>query len=94
MGSLVINIGDVHEVLSNGIYKSIEHKAVTNIDRDQVSIAMFYTPSKEAELCPSPELIDELNPCQYRTFMNEDYMRHFFRSKLEGKACLEFVRIK
>ncbi|GLJ27756.1 hypothetical protein SUGI_0544730 [Cryptomeria japonica] len=93
-GALVINVGDVLEVLSNGIYKSIEHRAVTNIDRDRVSIAMFYTPRKEAELGPAPELIDELNPCQYRTFIHEDYMRHFFRSKLEGKACLEFVRIK
>ncbi|KAH9304567.1 hypothetical protein KI387_008971, partial [Taxus chinensis] len=43
-GALVINIGDMLEVMSNGRYKSVEHRAVTNIERDRISIAMFYDP--------------------------------------------------
>ncbi|KAH9293921.1 hypothetical protein KI387_040871 [Taxus chinensis] len=48
-GALVINIGDMLEVISNGRYKSIEHRAVTNSERDRISIAMFYGP--EACMC-------------------------------------------
>ncbi|GLJ27802.1 hypothetical protein SUGI_0545590 [Cryptomeria japonica] len=66
-GALVINIGDMLEGLSNGLYKSIEHRAVTNIDRDRISIAMFYCLDKETEVGPVPELIDELHPCQYNS---------------------------
>ncbi|XP_057846213.2 protein SRG1 [Cryptomeria japonica] len=40
-GALVISIGDMLEVTSNGIYKSIEHRAVTSTDRDRISIACF-----------------------------------------------------
>ncbi|GLJ27755.1 hypothetical protein SUGI_0544710 [Cryptomeria japonica] len=93
-GALVINIGDMIEVISNRIYKSIEHRVVTNRDRDRISIAMFYSPSGECEVGPAPELIDELHPCQYRTFIRKDYMRQYFSSKLDGKASIEFTKIK
>ncbi|KAH9293920.1 hypothetical protein KI387_040870 [Taxus chinensis] len=93
-GALVINIGDMLEVRSNGRYKSIEHRAVTNMDRDRISIAMFYGPDMDTEVGPAPELIDELHPCQYRRFICAEYMRHFFSDKFDGKTKIEFVKIK
>ncbi|KAH9304563.1 hypothetical protein KI387_008967, partial [Taxus chinensis] len=48
-GALVINIGDMLEVMSNGRYKSVEHRAVTNIDRDRISIVMFYDPGGDTK---------------------------------------------
>ncbi|KAH9304562.1 hypothetical protein KI387_008966, partial [Taxus chinensis] len=82
-GALVINIGDMLEVMSNGRYKSVEHRAVTNIQRDRISIAMFYNPCIDTEVGPAPELIDELHPCQYRRFIRAEYVRHFFSDKLD-----------
>ncbi|XP_059077664.1 protein SRG1 [Cryptomeria japonica] len=92
-GALVINIGDMLEVISNGIYKSIEHRAVTNMDRDRISIATFCAPSMKTEVGPAPELIDELHPCQYRRFIRAEYMQNFFSGKLEGKK-IDFAKIK
>ncbi|XP_059076901.1 S-norcoclaurine synthase 1-like [Cryptomeria japonica] len=93
-GALVINVGDILEVISNGIYKSIEHRAVTNTDRDRISIAMFHGPgSRETELGPAPELIDELHPCQYKRFINGDFMQHVLSGKLDGKNNIEFAKI-
>ncbi|KAH9293924.1 hypothetical protein KI387_040874, partial [Taxus chinensis] len=92
--ALVINIGDMLEVMSNGRYKSIEHRAVTNSERDRISIAMFYGPGRDTEVGPAPELIDELHPCQYRRFIRAEYMRHFSSDKLDGKKRIEFVKIK
>ncbi|KAH9293298.1 hypothetical protein KI387_041497 [Taxus chinensis] len=93
-GALVINIGDMLEVMSNGRYKSVEHRAVTNIDRDRISIAMFYDPGGETEVGPAPELIDELNPCQYRRFNRAEYMRHYFGYRHNGKKAIEFAKIE
>ncbi|GLJ27815.1 hypothetical protein SUGI_0545890 [Cryptomeria japonica] len=94
-GALVINIGDMLEVISNGIYKSIEHRAVTNMDRDRISIAMFWSPSGETEVGPAPELIDELHPCQYRTFIRAEYVKNLYSGKLEGKKKkIEFAKLK
>ncbi|XP_057819861.1 oxoglutarate-dependent flavonoid 7-O-demethylase 1 [Cryptomeria japonica] len=93
-GALVINIGDMLEVISNGIFNSIEHRAVTNMDSDRISIAMFCAPSGETEVGPAPELIDELHPCKYRKFIRQEYMQHYFSSRLDGKGSLEFAKIK
>ncbi|XP_059076897.1 protein SRG1-like [Cryptomeria japonica] len=93
-GALLINIGDMLEVISNGIYNSIEYRAVTSTERDRISIAMFCSPSGETEMGPAPELIDELHPCQYRKFIRQEYMQHYFSSRLDGKGSLEFAKIK
>lgn len=89
-GGLVINIGDMVEVMSNGRYKSIEHRAVANKDKDRISIAAFCNPEKEAEIGPAPELINESNPLNYRTFQRSQYLESYF---LEGKKAIDFAKI-
>ncbi|KAM7505869.1 hypothetical protein LguiB_004773 [Lonicera macranthoides] len=46
--SLVVNIGDTLEILSSGAYKSIEHRAIVNSEKERKSIAMFFNPKFEA----------------------------------------------
>ncbi|XWS49217.1 hypothetical protein CRYUN_Cryun13aG0144700 [Craigia yunnanensis] len=40
-GAFIINIGDVIEIMSNGEYKSIEHRTVVNPEKVRLSIASF-----------------------------------------------------
>jgi len=89
-GGLVINIGDMVEVISNGKYKSIEHRAVANKEKDRISIAAFCNPEKEAEIGPACELINESNPLNYRNFKRSEYLESYF---LEGKKAIEFAKI-
>ncbi|KAF2305382.1 hypothetical protein GH714_004543 [Hevea brasiliensis] len=42
--AFIINIGDILEILTNGIYRSIEHRATVNSDKERLSIATFYNP--------------------------------------------------
>eukprot|EP01018_Ginkgo_biloba_P006700 Gb_18198 [translate_table: standard] len=86
--ALVINIGNLLEVMTNGRYKSIEHRAVTNKDQARLSIAIFYSPGFDAEIGPAPQLIDEAHPCLFRKFMHEDYMKYYFSRRVEGKRAL------
>lgn len=91
--ALVINIGDTIEVLTNGKYKSVEHRAVTHKERDRLSIVTFYAPSYEMELGPMAELVDEKNPCKYRRYNHGEYSKHYITNKLQGKKSLEFAKI-
>lgn len=86
--ALVINVGNLIEVMTNGRYKSIEHRAVTNSCRSRMSIVVFYAPGFEAEIGPAVELIDETHPCLFRNFIHEDYMKHYFSRGVEGKNSL------
>ncbi|EOY06473.1 2-oxoglutarate (2OG) and Fe(II)-dependent oxygenase superfamily protein isoform 1 [Theobroma cacao] len=92
--ALVINIGDTIEVLTNGKYKSVEHRAVTHKERDRLSIVTFYAPSYEIELGPMPELVDEKNPCRYRRYNHGEYSKHYVTNKLQGKRALDFAKIE
>ncbi|KAK9288190.1 hypothetical protein L1049_016639 [Liquidambar formosana] len=92
--ALVINIGDTIEVLTNGRYKSVEHRAVTHKERDRLSLVTFYAPSYEIELAPLPELVNENNPCKYRRYSHGEYSKHYVTNKLQGKKTLEFAKIQ
>ncbi|KAK1291350.1 Protein SRG1 [Acorus calamus] len=91
--ALVINIGDTIEVLTNGKYKSVEHRAITNKKKDRLSLVTFYAPSYDVELGPLPEFVDENRPCMYRKYNHGDYSRHYVTNRLEGKKTLEFAKI-
>ncbi|KAJ7980247.1 2-oxoglutarate (2OG) and Fe(II)-dependent oxygenase superfamily protein [Quillaja saponaria] len=90
--ALVINIGDSIEVLTNGKYKSVEHRAVTHNEKDRLSIVTFYAPSYDVEIGPMRELVDENNPCKYRRFNHGEYSKHYVTNKLQGKKTLDFAK--
>ncbi|KAI7743650.1 hypothetical protein M8C21_023675 [Ambrosia artemisiifolia] len=91
--ALVVNIGDTIEVLTNGRYKSSEHRAVTHKEKDRLSIVTFYAPSYEVEIGPMKELVDESNPSKYRRYNHGEYSRHYVTNKLQGKKTLDFAKI-
>ncbi|KAG6477061.1 protein SRG1-like [Zingiber officinale] len=92
--ALVVNVGDSIEVLTNGRYKSVEHRVVTDEEMDRLSVVTFYAPSYEVELGPVPELVDDNQPCRYRRFNHGEYSRHYVTNKLQGKKTLEFAKIQ
>lgn len=80
-------------MLTNGRYKSVEHRAVTNRENDRLSIVTFYAPSYEIELGPMQELMDDTNPCKYKRYNHGEYSKHYVTNKLQGKKTLEFAKI-
>ncbi|XP_022979844.1 protein SRG1-like [Cucurbita maxima] len=91
--AFVINIGDTMEVVTNGRFKSVEHRAVTHKHSDRLSIVTFYAPSYDIELGPMPEFVDKKNPCKYRRYNHGEYSKHYVTNKLQGKRTLEFAKI-
>ncbi|PWA86604.1 S-norcoclaurine synthase 1 [Artemisia annua] len=92
-GSVIVNIGDVMEIMSNGEYKSIEHRAVVNFEDERLSIAAFHSPGIEAMIGPLTELIKDNTP-KYKTIGSEDYLKLIINSKLDGKSLIDQMRIE
>ncbi|XP_020232550.1 protein SRG1 [Cajanus cajan] len=92
--ALVINIGDTIEVLTNGKYRSVEHRAVAHEEKDRLSIVTFFAPSYDVELGPMQEFVDENHPCKFRRYNHGEYSKHYVTNKLQGKKTLDFAKIQ
>ncbi|XP_076936633.1 oxoglutarate-dependent flavonoid 7-O-demethylase 1-like [Bidens hawaiensis] len=93
--AFVINVGDILEIMSNGVYNSIEHRATVNSVKERISLAMFFNPKLEADVGSAKSLLTNTgNPPLYKTLVMEQYLKDFFSRKLNGKAFLEKMKIK
>ncbi|XP_071921413.1 oxoglutarate-dependent flavonoid 7-O-demethylase 1-like [Coffea arabica] len=92
--AFVVHIGDAMEIFSNGIYKSIVHRATVNSVKERISIGMFFNPKLEMEIGPATSLINEKNPPQYKRMPMEQYVKDFFSRKLRSKTIVDQMRIK
>ncbi|XP_039157041.1 1-aminocyclopropane-1-carboxylate oxidase homolog 4-like isoform X2 [Eucalyptus grandis] len=93
-GALVVNIGDILQIMSNNEYKSVDHRVLANPSREpRVSIAVFCNPSdQENEYGPFPELVSSDKPAAFRQFTFSEYMRRFFTKELDGKSLINYYR--
>lgn len=82
------------QILSNGAYKSIEHRATVNSKNERMSVAMFFNPKFEALVGPSHSLTNEENPPLFKRIPMEEYVKDIFSRKLIGKTFLEHMKIK
>lgn len=82
------------QILSNGAYTSIEHRATVNREKERISIAMFFNPKFEAEIGPLKSLVSSENPPLFKSMVMEDYFKDFFSQNLDGKSHLEKMRVK
>ncbi|CAK9321152.1 unnamed protein product [Citrullus colocynthis] len=92
--ALVVNIGDIMEIVSNGVYKSIEHRVSLNCSKERLSVATFYSSNLNSEFGPAKSLVGPHNPAVFRRVMLEKYFKDFFACKLEGKSYIERMRIE
>ena len=79
--------------MSNGLFRSPVHRAVTTAESDRVSLAMFYTLDSEKEIEPLPELVDDKRPRRYRKTTTKDYLALLFERFTRGERALDAVKI-
>ncbi|KAH7687639.1 (S)-norcoclaurine synthase protein [Dioscorea alata] len=91
-GAFVANMGDALEVISNGKYKSIEHRAVTNTEKERFSIAAFHGPNFNATVGPHPELVLKGEPL-YKSMDFQSFIKLFLASKLDGKKFMDDIKL-
>lgn len=92
--AFVINIGDMLEIMTNGIYRSIEHRATINAEKERISIATFNSARLNAILGPAPSLVTPESPAVFNKVGVEDFFKAYFSRKLEGKSHIDVLRME
>nr|KYP41590.1 1-aminocyclopropane-1-carboxylate oxidase isogeny 4 [Cajanus cajan] len=92
-GALVINIGDVLQIMSNERYKSIEHRVVANRSKTRISIPIFVNPAPDAVVGPLSQVLENGEEPKYKQVLYSDYFKYFFSKGHDGKKTVEFALI-
>ncbi|MED6130972.1 Jasmonate-induced oxygenase 2 [Stylosanthes scabra] len=87
--AFIINIGDQIQVMSNAIYKSVEHRVIVNSNKDRVSLAFFYNPKSDLLIEPAKELVTKERPPLYQPMTYDEYRLYIRMNGPCGKAQVE-----
>ncbi|KAL5710227.1 Jasmonate-induced oxygenase 1 [Ranunculus cassubicifolius] len=91
-GAFIVNIGDQIEVLSNGIYKSVEHRVIASSLKERVSLAFFYNPKSDVLLEPIKDLLTPDRQAQYLPMTFDEYRLYIRTRGPLGKSQVESLK--
>ncbi|KAF8032087.1 hypothetical protein BT93_D1104 [Corymbia citriodora subsp. variegata] len=92
--AFLVNTGDHLEIMSNGKYKSVLHRAVVNNNSTRMSIVVSNGPSPDTVVTPAEQLVDgENNRAVYTGMKYKDFLELQQSSVLDGKSGLDRVKI-
>uniref|UniRef100_A0A5B7A7A7 gibberellin 2beta-dioxygenase n=1 Tax=Davidia involucrata TaxID=16924 RepID=A0A5B7A7A7_DAVIN len=82
--ALIINIGDLFQAWSNGIYSSVQHRVVTNKLVERFSAAYFLCPSYDTVIqsCIEPSIYRRFSFREYRQQVQEDVKKLGYKTGL------------
>ncbi|XP_027362714.1 protein SRG1-like [Abrus precatorius] len=83
--AFIISLGDVMEVMTNGIYKSNLHRAIVNSQKVRLSIATFYGPGWSGNIGPAPTLVTPKNTALFKTIGVADFYKGYLSPEHFGK---------
>ncbi|CAI8611863.1 unnamed protein product [Vicia faba] len=89
--ALVVNVGDLFHILSNGLYPSVLHRVLVNRTRQRFSVAYLYGPPSNVEICPHAKLVGPTHPPLYRSVTWNEYLgtkaKHFNKALSSVRLC-------
>ncbi|TMX04881.1 hypothetical protein EJD97_004060 [Solanum chilense] len=91
-GALVVNVGDLLHILSNGSYPSVLHRAIVNRTRYRLSVAYLYGPPRGVRVSPLSKLVDHRHPPLYRAVTWSEYLgtkaKYFDKALSSVRLCV------
>lgn len=73
-GALIAMVGDHMEVLSNGRYKGVVHRATVNSEKKRLSIASLHSLALGKKVRPAQALVDEQHILSYKEGGFSDFL--------------------
>ncbi|XP_026395409.1 1-aminocyclopropane-1-carboxylate oxidase homolog 1-like [Papaver somniferum] len=96
-GALIVNMGDLLQLISNDRLKSVEHRVLANLEHPRVSVACFFHGTRleqpSRKYGPIKELLSESDRPKYRETTVHEYITHFHAKGLDGKSALDVFKI-
>ncbi|KAK8697511.1 hypothetical protein V6N13_113656 [Hibiscus sabdariffa] len=86
-GALVVNVGDLMQIVTNGKFKSVFHHVVVNSTCHRLGTSFFLMASSDAEISPLRKLVDSAHPPLYRPVTGKEYFQlkyNLFNKALES----------
>jgi len=87
-----VNVGDSLQVLTNGRFRSVKHRVVTNSLKSRVSFIYFGGPPLAQRIAPLPELLGEGEESLYREFTWGEYKKAAYNTRLGDNRLAQFEK--
>ncbi|KAF7025929.1 hypothetical protein CFC21_038076 [Triticum aestivum] len=88
-GAFVINVGDILQILTNGTYKSAEHRVLPDVEKGRATVVMFQNACVAGIVKPLPEL----GEATYKAIDHVEYVKGNFRALAEGTRFVDSLKI-
>ncbi|CAN1279482.1 1-aminocyclopropane-1-carboxylate oxidase homolog 1 [Linum perenne] len=98
-GSLVVNLGDMSQLITNDKFKSVYHRVVTKRVGPRISIPCFFRThylqqeGSERVYEPIKELVSEESPARYRATTIHEYVSCVYSIGLDGSSKLGYFEL-
>ncbi|KAL2334632.1 hypothetical protein Fmac_015845 [Flemingia macrophylla] len=96
-GSLVVNIGDFLQLITNDLFASVYHRVLSRHTGPRISVATFFvnkSPHGGSKVIgPIKELLSKDNPPMYRDTTVRDVYARYFEKGLDGTSSLTPFRL-
>ncbi|ESW26416.1 hypothetical protein PHAVU_003G118300 [Phaseolus vulgaris] len=86
-----VNVGDVLQVMTNGRFVSVRHRAMTNSYKCRMSVAYFGAPPLHATIVAPSVMVTPQRPSLFRPFTWAEYKKATYSLKL-GDTRLQLFR--
>ncbi|KAE8712998.1 Gibberellin 2-beta-dioxygenase 1 [Hibiscus syriacus] len=91
--SFFINVGDSLQVMTNGRFKSVKHRVVTNSEKSRLSMIYFGGPPLSEKIAPLPSLMRDDQQSLYKEFTWFEYKKSAHNSRLADNRLIHFEKI-
>ncbi|CAI9771121.1 unnamed protein product [Fraxinus pennsylvanica] len=82
VSAFCINVGDLLQVMTNGRFLSVRHRAMVNSYKSRMSMAYFSAPPLDATISCLPVLLTPQKPPLYRSFTWAEYKKAIYSLRL------------
>ncbi|KAK3013540.1 hypothetical protein RJ639_008363 [Escallonia herrerae] len=91
-GTLVINVGDIAKVWSNGRFCNVKHRVQCYEPAIRISVAFFVLGPRDAKIETRPELVDSEHPNIYTPIDFDEYRKLRTTTKAPTGRALDLFR--